>query len=137
MRKHYKITDVDALETIVRIAHGPASGFGVKQFPYHPTPGALWAWVLKHGPIRLRMRARTHMAADRTRGVLSVSGANERTITAVITGYDSDQGFRVLFPFGPAWGHAGKAWIPVALMRDILRQEDTRVVGVKVKDLAP
>lgn len=123
-RRHHRITG--PLEPATILAHGT---------PLAERADTIAAFVLKHGPASIVFRRRAEMDADRTHGTLVMKGPKGASVRATITGYDGATGFRVLFPFGVAWGQAGKAWIPEDMMRDLLRDARTRVAGVKAKDL--
>lgn len=119
-RRHHRITHVDAL---------PAEGASLANV------SDVVFWVAKNGPVRVRLRKRAHMRADPTTGRFEMRGTKGARFDMAVTGWDDKlQAFRVLMPFGVAWGQAGRCWMTVEQVRDILKDEANRAEGVRLRE---
>lgn len=83
------------------------------------------------GPVAIRLRRRHTMSANGTRGTLVMHGEKSERIWCVVVGYSREtQMFRLLMPFGVAWGQVGRCWASADLVQKLLRDQETIVRGL-------
>lgn len=133
-RKYYRTASIELVDKIARELPEAVNGTRRRRAEhprmYFTSAGEMVRWILRRGPVRLRIRRRDLMTADLTTGALTMIGEKNERITAAIIGYDGARGFRVLMPFGVTWGQAGRCWMSIAQITKLTRDGETRFDAV-------
>lgn len=134
-RKHYRTASIDVVDKIAtalpeRINTRTVNGRWTNPRFQFANGDEVARWVLRKGPVRLRLRKRDTMRASMTTGVLDMYGEKGARITAAIVGYDTVRGFRVLMPFGPWWGQQGRCWVDLKTIDKFTADGETKLDAV-------
>lgn len=129
--KHYRDVSIDDVVFVAHASAGADVPLALRACALRTVP-TVARWIETRGPALLSVELREVVRVNPTNGLLLQDGARQGTrLTAAITGYDATvKRYRVLMPFGVAWGQGGRCWVSADMLGYWLSNRRASVTGV-------